>query len=137
MDEEIEDVLITRVGELAIGGGELLKAMSGDGGEVSGELGVLSEHHRSTSNEAIDEPPATLLVHNSSPDLRKRRGEQRDLDKERLGFLISLFGDNSLAFGGGEEEIWVSAPEKGRTRTGFSSEAHCHAGTDGQGWEML
>lgn len=67
VDEEIEGVVITSVGELVIGGWELLEALSRDGGEVSGELRVLGEHHRPPSHEAVDEPALLLSsLHHSS-----------------------------------------------------------------------
>lgn len=48
------------VGELVVGGRELLKALEGDGVEVSAEFGVLRENHCSPRHERVDQ---RLLPH--------------------------------------------------------------------------
>lgn len=48
------------VGELVVGGRELLKALEGDGVEVSAEFRVLRENHSSPRHERVDQ---RLLPH--------------------------------------------------------------------------
>lgn len=48
------------VGELVVGGWELLEALGCDAGEIPRELGVLGEDHRSSGHEAVDQ---RLLAH--------------------------------------------------------------------------
>ena len=43
------------VGELVVGRGKLLEALSSDGGEVAFEIGELHEDHRTSSDEAVDQ----------------------------------------------------------------------------------
>lgn len=50
------------VGELVVGGRELLKALEGDGVEVSAEFRVLRENHSSPRHERVDQ---RLLPHRS------------------------------------------------------------------------
>lgn len=59
-DEVIKGVAIAIVGELVVGGGKLLEALRGDGGEISGELCVVGENHSASSHEAVDQ---RLLPH--------------------------------------------------------------------------
>lgn len=56
---------IAGVSELVVGGGKLLKALSGDAREISREFGVFCKDHSSSSDEAVDQG---LLSH-----LRRRR----------------------------------------------------------------
>lgn len=48
------------VGELVVSGRKLLKALEGDGVEVSAEFSVLRENYRSTRHERVDQ---RLLPH--------------------------------------------------------------------------
>lgn len=60
LDEIIEGVAIAIVCELVVRSGELLKALRGDASEITGELRVLDEDHRSSSHKAVDQ---RLLPH--------------------------------------------------------------------------
>lgn len=58
------------VGELVVGSRELLEALGGDAGEISGELRVLGQNHSAPSHEAVDQrllphltPPKTLTLY--------------------------------------------------------------------------
>lgn len=51
---------ITIVGEPVIARGELLKALTSNAGEISGELGVFSQDDRSPSHKGVDQ---RLLPH--------------------------------------------------------------------------
>lgn len=55
VDEVVEGVVIAAVGELVVGGREFLKALKGDGVEVSAEFGELGEDHGSTRDEGVDQ----------------------------------------------------------------------------------
>ena len=55
---------IAVIGKLVVGSRELLETLSGDAGEITGELGVLGEDHRATCHEAVDQ---RLLPHLSKP----------------------------------------------------------------------
>lgn len=53
LNEVIESVTITIVGESVIGRRKLLETLGGDGGEVSGEFRVLGENHRASRDKAV------------------------------------------------------------------------------------
>lgn len=57
------------VGKFVVRGRKFLETLSGDGGEIALELGILGEDHRTASDEAVDQ---RLLSHSSFyPDERK------------------------------------------------------------------
>lgn len=60
LDEIIKGVAIAIVGELVVRSGKLLEALRGDASEITGELRILGEDHRSSSHEAVDQ---RLLPH--------------------------------------------------------------------------
>lgn len=67
---------IAIVGELVVAGRELLKALSGDAGEIAGELSVLGEDHRATGHKAVDQ---RLLTHHfPNPNPRRCRERKRE-----------------------------------------------------------
>lgn len=55
---------IAVIGKLVVGSRELLETLSRDAGEITGELGILGEDHRTTRHEAVDQ---RLLPHLSKP----------------------------------------------------------------------
>lgn len=77
-------MVIAIVGELVVGWGEFLKALSGYGREVARELGELGEYHCTTGNEAVNE---RFLTHfsssSSSAELTHWVGATRVSDRER------------------------------------------------------
>lgn len=78
LDEVIEGVAVAIVGKLVAGGGELLEALGGDGGEVAGELGVFRQDHRPSGDETIDQ---RLLPH--LPATRRRNRNPRSAEALR------------------------------------------------------
>ena len=85
LNEVIEGMAIAIVGELVVAGGELLKTLRGDGGEIAGELGVLGEDHRSTSHKAVDQ---RLLTHHFSMvfmGVGKKEGPLREEERNGSG----------------------------------------------------
>ena len=70
IDEVVEGVAVTVVGELVVGGRELLKALEGYAGEVAAKVSVLRKDHRPTRHEAVDQ---RLLPH---PEIHRERMER-------------------------------------------------------------
>lgn len=68
LDEIIEGMAITIVRELVIAGWEFLKALGSDSSEISGELRVFRQDHRTPSHEAIDQRLLPHLQPNLSPN---------------------------------------------------------------------
>ena len=56
---------IAVIGKLVVRSRELLETLSGDAGEITGELSVLGEDHRTACHEAVDQ---RLLPHLSNPN---------------------------------------------------------------------
>ncbi|RWW62936.1 hypothetical protein BHE74_00029908 [Ensete ventricosum] len=80
LDEVVEGVPVTIVGELVVASEELLQALSGDAVEVARELGVLCQDHRPPRDEAVDQ---RLLPHLPIPDQTPPLDRlKRDGDKE-------------------------------------------------------
>ncbi|KAE8775008.1 hypothetical protein D1007_52531 [Hordeum vulgare] len=87
---------VADVGELVVARRELEEALGGDGGEVAGELGVLSQQHRAAGHERVDErmPP---------------RGSSRPLRPRSLPCLSALnLRPRSPPVGVGEVGGWAA-----------------------------
>lgn len=90
-DEVIESMAVAIVGELVVGGRELLEALGGDAGEIACELRVLGEDHRPPGDEAVDQrllPHAPTKFENPNPRNQskstRRRGERkREIEREK------------------------------------------------------
>nr|ACU16566.1 unknown [Glycine max] len=62
VDEVVEGVAVTVVGELVVGGRELLEALERDCVEVATEFSVLGENHRAARHERVDQRSLVLIL---------------------------------------------------------------------------
>lgn len=62
LNQIVEGMTIAVVGELVVGSREFLEALSSDSGEISGELGELSQDHSPTRHEAVDQRLLSHLI---------------------------------------------------------------------------
>jgi len=62
VDEVVEGVAVAVVGELVVGGRELLEALERDCVKVAAEFGVLGENHCAARHERIDQRSLVLVL---------------------------------------------------------------------------
>lgn len=67
VDMVVEGVPVAVVAVAVVGGGELLEALRGDGGEVAGDLGVVGQHDGAARHEAVDQRRPLLRRHVPPP----------------------------------------------------------------------